>query len=112
MKSPDNQEKLLDAMTLLEIANRTYPSIDHFFSKYSTSDLVSGAHDLIQCVYSNGESLIEDETHELLATLAAARSYMDCGGHLWKPSVAPPEQVDHPQAPSSLLRRIRARFGV
>lgn len=74
-------------MILLEIVNKTYPSIDKFFSGYSTSDLVNGAHDLIQYIYSNGELPMEDQTHELLATLAAARTYMDCSGHIRKPLI-------------------------
>jgi hypothetical protein len=84
MQSTNDQGKLLDAMVLLEIADKMYPDTEHLFSKYSTSDLINAAHDLIQYVHSSGESGIQVETHELLATLEAARRYMDCSGHLWK----------------------------
>jgi hypothetical protein len=111
MQSTNNQEKLLDAMVLLEVADKMYPSVDHFFSEYSTSDLIKSAHDLIQYVYSDGEFEIEAETHELVATLEAARRYIDCGGHLWRLSVSGQEQKEHPHQASSFFQRIRARIG-
>lgn len=106
-----NNPKLLDAMVLLEVADKMYPSVDHLFSKYSTSDYIRSAHDLIQHVHSEGQSSIEAETNEMLATLEASRRYMDCGGHLYKPSVSAQQQTEHPLHASSLFQRIRARIG-
>ena len=84
MQSAHGNENLLDAMVLLEIANNMYPEAENFFSKYSTSDLIRSAHDLVQRVYSNMESPLDSDTREVLATLEAARTYMDRGGHLLK----------------------------
>lgn len=85
MQSTTDKEKLMDAMVLLEVADKMYPSVDHFFSKYTTSELITAAHDLIQNVHSDGESPFNDQTHEVWATLEGARRYMDVGGHLWQP---------------------------
>ena len=70
----------MDAMVLLEVADKMYPSTDHLFSKYTTSELITAAHDLIQNVHSDGELPHNYQTHEILATLEDARRYLDLGG--------------------------------
>lgn len=112
MQSTTSQTKLLDAMVLLEVADKMYPSVDHFFSKYTAADFIRSAHDLIQCVHSNGESQLDAETLEVLATLEGARKYMDVGGHLLKPSASPEVQTEQPRQTSGLFRRVLARIGL
>jgi len=97
-------------MVLLEFATKEYPTLEHFFSKYSTSDLIYGAHDLIQYAYSDGQTGLEEQTRELLATLAACDRYQECGGHLFKPPAGNAEQNESPQR-AGFLKRIRSRFG-
>jgi hypothetical protein len=102
----------MDAMVLLEVTDKMYPSMDHFFSRYTTSDLISAAHDLIQYVHSDGESPLNNQTHEVLATLEGARRYMDVGGHLWKPPAGAEERANLPHQTSGLLGRVLARMGL
>lgn len=110
MQTKSNEDKLSDAMVLLEVADKMYPVANQFFSKYSTSDLIGAAHDLVQNVHSNGESRLEAATHELLATLEAARKYIDCNGHLWKPSPDSQEKAELHASKSGLFSRALTRI--
>jgi len=105
----ENNDKLLDAMVLLEIARKMYPESDHIFSKYSTSDLMKSAHDLIQAVHSNGESDLKECTREVLASLEAARRYVDCGGPLINNSTIPNNNAE--TGAPSMFRRLLSRIG-
>ena len=80
MQLKNNSQILLDVMVLLEVAGKMCPLVEHFFATHSTNDLINAAHDLIGYFHSNGSSELNAETEELLATLEAARTYLDCGG--------------------------------
>ncbi|MBK4737353.1 hypothetical protein [Noviherbaspirillum pedocola] len=112
MQATSDKTKLMDAMVLLELADKMYPSIDHFFSKYTTSELITAAHDLIQNVHSDGECPFNSETYEVLATLEGARRYMDLGGHLWQPSGGTEEPGKISGQAQGMLGRILARIGL
>ena len=112
MQWKNDKAKLMDAMVLLEVADKMYPSVNHFFSKYTTSELITAAHDLIQNVHSDGECPFNDQTHEVVATLEGARTYMDLGGHLWQPIDGAEDPVKLVEPTPGMWGRIRSRIGL